>query len=452
MLLIMSTSTLYGNVAYVSTSIGSDSNDGYTSSAPLHSIKKALAMADTVLLRCGDSFFECEVELYGKTLSYYGQGTKPLLCGFKVLEKPKWEPAGENVWRLSLSDEFFSGVHTGGSSRLNNIGCIYDMNSDRIHGYKCRFREELHDNWDFWQTSHIEYDTPASYFDYIYMYYDGNPNTLHLAFSVGCSGVYMHKSVIDGISICGFGFGISARTECIIRNVSLDIIGGMTQLGYPEFICYGNGIEFYVSENIRNCLVENCSISRCYDCGITIQASDCGKATPSNIIIRNNLITRCCQGFEEFLRNDPDVYFCNCIFEDNLLMENGNVTGWKYPEGRFKYCHILSNDFTGPRGMIVRNNVFIGGNLLCASKSDVENYHSIVWEDNVCYISNGNFLIGNYVGTADVIRVDRSNSTDSIERYRKLSGDSDTRFVICGDFRQRLHYDFISARYGIKSK
>lgn len=146
LLLIISTGKLYGNVAYVSSSIGSDSNEGYTFSAPLYSIKKALAMADTVLLRCGDSFYECGVELYGKTLSYYGQGAKPLLCGFKVLEKLKWEQAGENVWRLSLIDEFFSGVHTGGSSRLNNIGCIYDMDSDRIYGYKCRFRDELHNN------------------------------------------------------------------------------------------------------------------------------------------------------------------------------------------------------------------------------------------------------------------------------------------------------------------
>lgn len=448
---MISTSALYGKVAYVSAALGSDSNDGRTTSAPLRSIKTALAQADTVLLRCDEIYYECGVELYGKSLSNYGKGDKPVLCGFRILDKPAWEPLGGNLWRQSLADEFFSGVRTGGPSTLNNIGCVYDIASDEVHGCKHRYMNELRENWDLWQTSRIEYDTPASQFDYLYMYYEGDPNTLRLAFSAGCSGVYMDRSVIDGVNIRGYGFGIAARTECTIRNVTLDIIGGMTQLGYPEYVCYGNGIEFYVSEDIRNCLVENCSVSRCYDCGITIQACDCGKATPSDIVIRGNLISRCCQGFEEFLRNDPDVKFCNCVFENNLLVDNGNVTGWKYPEDRFKYCHILSNDFTGPRGMVVRNNVFIGGNLLCASRSCADNYHSIVWEDNTCYISDGNFLMGNYVGNADVLWLDKqAGVNDSVRQYRTLSGDDDTRFIVCGKLRQRLKSSRLSRKYGAK--
>ena len=84
------------------------------------------------------------------------------------------------------------------------------------------------------------------------------------------------------------GHGISAKSNSTIRDCEIDAIGGKTQVGYEVFTSLGNGIEFYVSENIRDCLVENCQISRCYDCGISIQGSVCGLATPSNICIKNN--------------------------------------------------------------------------------------------------------------------------------------------------------------------
>lgn len=423
---------------YVSSLTGKDSNLGIVDTSPLKTIDAALAKSDTIRLKCGEHFFVKGINLKGKYLANYGEGALPVVSGYKRIVEPSWERVEGNIWKLNLASDNFTGRLQQGSSMSNNIGCIHEYDKDLIHGHKVQFYSELETDWDIWQTERFDGKTPTSEFDWVYLYYHGNPNKLKLEFSITDTAVRMSNATIENIRFEGYGFGISAGTNSIIRGCEIDAVGGRIQIGYGKFTCYGNGIEFYVYEDIGNCLVEDCVISRCYDCGITIQASNYKQATPRNIIIRNNLIDRCCQGWEDFLRNDSNVMYENCVFEKNIVTNSGNSSGFGYPESRFKYCHVLGNNTKGNKGMIIRNNTFVGGNYYCSGAYQGE-YKSNVWEGNTCVIKRGDYILGNYTGTKDVIRIPKEKgeyaslkeATDNaIKRYRRLTGDETTKFII----------------------
>lgn len=129
------------------------------------------------------------------------------------------------------------------------------------------------------------------------------------------------------------------------------------------------------------------------------------------------------------------------MFEENTVLNIGQTSGFGYPKDRFKYCHVLGNNFKGDKGMIIRNNTFVGGNYYC-SGAYRDKYKSNVWEGNVCIIKRGDYILSNYMGTKDVIRIPTKKgdfktlaeaTEDAIRRYRELTGDETTRFVIKSD-------------------
>ena len=424
------------SVIYVSSSLGDDTYDGLTEKAPLKTIKAGLTRGNMILLRAGDVFYE-HVDLKGAMLSSYGKGRKPKVCGYKRLIKPCWEQVDKNIWRISLADYNYSGFQTFGSSILNNIGCLHELSTDSVYGRKVQYRNQLRTNWDIWQTEKYDRNkVKAVDFDYLYLYLDRNPNMMELEFSVGISGVAMENASIDNIWIEGFGFGVSAKSNTVIRNCEIDAIGGMTQLNPREYVCYGNGIEYWIINNLKNGIVENNIISRCYDSACSIQGR---VSSPENFFFRGNVIIDCCQGWEDFLTNeDEGVVYKNCVFEDNTVINSGKTSGFGYPMGRFKYCHVLGNNIMGNKGMIIRNNTFVGGNYYCSGAYKGK-YRSNKWQGNTCIIKRGDFLLGNYMGTKDVIRVPvnkgvfrslKEATDDAISRYRELTGDMTTEFII----------------------
>lgn len=425
-------------VIYVSSSTGNDTNNGTMPSTPLRTIKKALQIGDTVYIKSGDVYYESFM-LKNKFLFSYGEGGKPVISGYKRIKTAKWVQIEPNVWRILLNQSGYDGFETRPSSFQNNIGCIHEYDTDKIHGRKLQYRNQLKENWDFWQTENFKREeTKPSDYDTLYLYLEKSPNELKLEFSVGTTGMSLENSAIENIRIEGFGcHGIAGRNKSVVRNCEIDGIGGMTQIGYQNYVCLGNGIEFYVSENIEDCLVEKCKVSRCYDCGITIQGGRCGQATPRNIEVRDNVIVECCQGWEDFLNNDDNVVYLNCIFEDNIVINSGGNAGFGYPS-RFKYCHVLGNSLKGFKGMIIRNNTFVGGNFYIGGFNSIQ-YKSNIWENNLCYIKRGDFILSNYVGKADVIRIPiekgkykslKAATNAAILKYREMTGDMTTRFVI----------------------
>ena len=426
-------------VAYVSSSTGNDGSDGRSMTSPLKSISKAVSIADTLYLKAGDTFYGA-VDFKTKVVDRYGKGADPVICGFRYIVRPNWEKVGENLWHISLKDDCYEGVDDSSNSRVNNVGCIYDCKADVVYGCKLQEKDKLAEDWDYWQTSSFATsEVNDSTFNELFLYLSKDPNDMQLAFSSGTSGVKLNNGSLSNVKIMGFGIhGITGGSKATVRNCTIDVIGGSIQVGYSKYTRLGNGIEFYVSSNITGSLVEGCTISRCYDCGVTIQGSGKEQAKPSDITIRRNYIHDCCQGWEDFLRNGETDLFENCVLSENLLVDNGSKVAFGYGDGRFKYCQVLGNNTMGVRGMIIRENVFINGNYYCSGLYNKE-YKSNVWEGNVCYIQRGQFILSNYTGTKDVIRIPTESgdfasldeaTADAISRYRKLTGDETTEFVI----------------------
>ena len=438
-------------IIYVSTSCGSDENTGFDIEHPMKDVVKAIAVGDEVLLKAGDTFFLGGLQLSGKRLSRYGVGANPTICGYKRIVSPRWEFVENNIWRLNLVEDNFTGVILKGSSPSNNICAFHDYGRDELHGRKVWKREEMESDWDFWQTETLSKAKPQEY-DYIYLYLTYNPNQLKLEMSINDTALSMINSTVDGVNFVGFGFGISAKKNSIIRNCKIDAIGGRIIPEGKSYVCYGNGIEFWIgtsTTNVENCIVEDCYVSRCYDCGITVQGAPGINTTPRNIIVRNNLITNCCQGWEDVLRNAPNMEYENCVFASNIVLRSGNTTGFGYAKTRFKFCHVLGNNITGDKGMRIENNVFVDGNFYC---SGVYNnaYRSNRWSGNKCYIESGSFILGEYFGRRDVLRVGKSRRASSAEirNYRFLTGDSTTIFYVWSRGRvlnkaDRLEKDFL---------
>lgn len=270
-------------VVYVSSSTGNDVNFGESIDSPVKTINKALALGDSILLKRGDTFYE-NLYLKRKYLGAYGKGEKPILSGYKRIIKPKWESVKSNIWRICLADEYFSGFDTKGSSLLNNIGCIHDLSNDSIHGNRKQFLNELKENWDLWQTEKFKKeDVKASDYDTLYIYLQRNPNEMNLEVSVGVPAISMFKSHLNNIAVIGWGFGIAPRNNCSVKHCVIDAIGGMLAIGSFEFIPYCNGIEFWVSGENCNSIVEYNTISRYFDCGVTIQ----GRITSEDLCPKN---------------------------------------------------------------------------------------------------------------------------------------------------------------------
>lgn len=423
---------LNAKTVFVSSTNGSDNNNGLSKESPFFTISRAsIANADTILLFTDDTFYET-VNVKGTYLSRYGSGKNPTICGLRKFDNGCWKEVAENIWKSSLSTCCNNGFIVKGTSRLNNIGCFYEPDRDVLHGRRVQYYDELEKNWDYWQTENYSSDMDISEFDVVYLYLEKDPNEYVLDCTVGAVGLVADNATIDGVNVIGFGFGIVAGDKTIIRNCKIDIIGGMILIGYSNFAPYGNGIEFNLSNTSKtDCVVENCMVSRTYDSGMTIQASKATNAIPQNIVFKNNLLINCCQGWEDYLLNpDNNVRFLDCVFENNIVLDSG-YSGFGYPSNRVNYCGILGYNSKGNKGMIIRNNLFIGGNYYCSSKFNTE-YKSNFWENNRCFLEPGSYVLSNPSGTEDVIVVSKSNreNVKSINKYRLLTGDETTQFTI----------------------
>ena len=443
------------NVCYVSSSEGNDYNDGSVL-YPFRTFSRAVASgADTVFIKSGDIFYE-NIEIDGQVVNKYGDGPKPLLYGIKIPQKGRWENGiivngkwikkKSNIWRIDLSadDRYFKGFKTGGASFLNNIGAIINIATDDLNNCrKVPEYKDLSDNYDFWQPCPVKNTGNATIhdFDFLYLFLNENPNEFDFGLSVATYAVSIKNGEVSNLNLKYWEFGIIVKDNVKISNCDIDGIGGNIQRGVKSWVLFGNGIELWVTPPKRyNCIIENCNISRTFDCGATIQGRHYKKKLRAeDIIFRNNTFRNCCQSFEEFLRGptEDDLYY-NCFFENNLSIDAGINTGFRYFDNRYKRCHFLSNSNLRNTHMIIRNNIAINGNYLCAGPYD-NLYRQAIWQCNTCHIKRGQDLLGNYVGTKDVIKVPtekgRFNSieeaTDSaISNYRYLTGDTTTHFII----------------------
>ena len=167
----------FSQTIYVSSSTGNSLYDGTSIDFPTNDLKKAVQMGKTVLLKAGDVFFVGNLSISDITLSRYGEGTNPVICGFKRIIDPRWKEVERNIWRLNLAEDNYTGIVLNGSSTSNNICAFHDFENDLIYGRKVWHKDEMNADWDFWQTETLSNGKPEEY-DYVYLYLEVDPTVL----------------------------------------------------------------------------------------------------------------------------------------------------------------------------------------------------------------------------------------------------------------------------------
>ena len=415
---------------YVSSSEGTETNNGLSASAPVNTIAAALAMGDTILLKAGDVFYET-IECRNKYISRYGEGHNPTLSGFKRIRQPNWEQIEPNVWKLKLNSDNFTGFTTH-REFVNNIGCIHDYDNDQIHGRHLQLRHYLKENWDFYQTSNHKKGIQDSEFDYIYLYLESDPNSLHLEFSVGLAAAMLEDTKVEKLFFTGYGQGVVCKSNVTVSNCRIDAIGGRCHLNELDFSCQGSGVQVDANEGVSNCKVNDCYITRCYEAGVSIHASYQNKIPVDGVTISNNLIANCGRGFEIVMSNVTDVNFEGCAFVSNTVLDSGN-SGFSYTDRYFPTSHIFMDHGMQKMKFIIDNNIFVKGNLYLSSMSN-NNSHLSDWHNNTCYLLPTDVMIGSLFVLHSAITVSRTGKLkDAIKLFKKESGDKSTRFVLCDE-------------------
>lgn len=411
----------FGKDIYVSASAGDDKNDG-SISAPLRTIAAAPKNGVKLFLKRGDVFFETLQDFSDSEIDAYGDGNAPLLCGLKILKNDAaWEKLPNGIWRLDLSkQENFEGFKAEG--KTNNIGAIYFAKTDKVYGHLVRSFSDLSHVGDFWVSDNTwTSDVRASKkqtFRYLYFKFEKNPADARdkigfVTYSFGIRN--LRNCTVRNIAVKGFGVhGVSKAWNCKFQNLDIDLIGGSVQLSYPSWVRLGNGVEFWISKKdpCNDNIVENCRISRTYDCGATIQGH-CGKGVAAkNIKFSNNSFFRCRQAFEHFLSSkEGAAKYENCEFSNNKCFDMGE-NEFSSPETRD--ANLLSYERNPIEGLVVKNNIFWGAPVYCVQKNPA------LLQNNTFYVYKGQYLYFNRNATEDTIWAESDADAEAFEK--KIGG------------------------------
>ena len=416
---------------YISSSQGNDNNDGKSADKPFKTIRKAIQETGKsklcIRLKCGDIFFENMIGLSNCIIESYGKGDKPVLCGFKILKRPDaWQADSiKGVWRLDLSNEAdFAGYpleYASDKLCFNDIGCIYDNEHDKIYGHLVKSKEALQKNGDFFTSSLYKRKDVA--FRYLYFRYGQHPRALgNICLSTYNHGISnMNRCVIRNIAIIGFArHGICGINHTQVQNCDIDIIGGSIQVGYQNWVRYGNGIECWcLSSLISDNTISHCSISRTYDCGATIQGKGKDLQNPCRIRFVHNKFIYCRQAFEHFLLDvkGKNVDYIDCEFSNNICYMIGD-NHFDSPEKRD--ANVLSYEKTN-KSLKIADNIFYGAPYYCG-------YAFASVKNNRVYIYKGQYL-NTYHGKKDYPAI-YANDLRDIETYRQLTQDNSRIFIL----------------------
>lgn len=415
---------------YVSSSKGSDSNDGSTEGKPLKTIRKATQKGNGNLrlrLKRGDVFFESISNLSNSIVESYGKGNKPVLCGFKILKNLEaWQADTVNgVWRLHLSNEAdfvgFSISQVSDKQCFNNIGCLYDEPGNKLYGHLVSRKDLLEEDGDFFTSSLFK--RGEADFSYLYFRYREHPGTLGniclSTYSHGISG--LRNCIVRDIAITGFArHGICSINNTLVENCDIDIIGGSIQVGQRKWVRYGNGIECWVSDSqVGDNTVRHCCISRTYDCGATIQGKGNNLKSPCRIRFVGNRFIYCRQAFEHFITasDGKSTDYVSCEFSDNVCFLMGD--NW-FDSPEIRDADILSYE-SADKDILISNNMFYGASYYCGKAFGR-------LRGNTVYIYQGQYL-NHYHGQKNFPAI-YATDENSIEAFRQRTHDDSSIHII----------------------
>lgn len=426
----------FGKPYYVSSSGGSDSNDG-SEAAPFKTIAAAPSENAEIFLKRGDVFYGAISGFKNCKIGAYGEGAKPVISGLKIVKNPAaWERLANDVWRIDLTKpENFEGYFAEG--KRNNIGAVYDMAKDKVYGHLVRRYNALNAYGDFWvsgEVNRVNVQEKSENFRYLYFRSKENPSSggAKIAFSTSGVGISnLENCEVDSVAVKGFGIhGVARAWGCKFRNMDVDLIGGSVQLGYPHWVRLGNGFEFWVSDKrpCSNNLVEGCTVSRTYDCGATIQGIGNGDMLIENVKFVGNTFIRCRQAFEHFVRSRKGTArYSDCEFSSNRSFEAGE-NEFSTPEARD--AALLSYEGKPVSGLLIKDNFFWGSSVYSNQT------HTAKMESNTFYVFRDQYLLFNRNKPEAAIFADSENAVEKMRAF--LGNDTDKIFIADrGDFSLR---------------
>lgn len=339
---------------YINSTKGSDANDGINAAKPWQTIQRInrqpLQPGDSVLFARGEIFrgnlrVNSGKENHCVVYASYGAGGKPKLLGSIQRSKPSdWQSLGTNLWQTTsivLDDKSIDvgniifgneggfGIKVPGLKRLNKQGVFWsDTANKRVVLYSTTNPAEHYSNIELALTRDIIKETYARYVTYLDL-------DLRYGGAHGIAGDSTHH-----IRVCG---------------VDISYMGGGYLFGF-DTTRYGNGVEFYDAAN--NNIVEKCRFSQIYDVALTSQG-DKPNHEVYNLIFRNNIIDKCEQSFELWLRGKGS-FIRNVYFENNTSTNAGYGifhTQRSDKNGTFLLFWGFSDDVNASN-IFVRNNIF----------------------------------------------------------------------------------------------
>ena len=416
------TTGLYKRVYYVSSSTGSDSNNGTSADKPFKTIAKVNSVLDglsssysaTVCFKRGDTWRGEQLVTVPKlTVTAYGTGAKPVIMGSPEngggsANASKWTEVQTNIWRYEGSQNWSDVgniIFNDGESYATKIVQLYvkqeawsdyqitDYTNAPAQKYSFKSYTDLKNDLDFFHDKNFEGGSGAT--GYLYMYSTSNPATRFnsIEFATRNDLVYIHHT--DNVTIDNIcfkyegGHAIAADgqpgsdlvlDDLTVQNCEFYWIGGSIHDRIKSSVLgtdttaydtrYGNAIEVYGA--CDGFIARNNYIYQVFDAGITVQktvGSDAGTKdwSQKNIEFSGNVIEYCNYSIEYFLTQIPDgnnSSMVNFVISDNYMWNAGyGFCETRMIWGRGFAAHIKSQ-FGAPcnraTGFEISNNVMIG--------------------------------------------------------------------------------------------
>lgn len=351
-------------VRYLS-AVGNDAADGRsptTAWRTLERMNEGLPSGGTALLRCGDVFYGSLKPRAGldadrpTTVSSYGEGTKPVLSGVKILKMDPslWTSSVHDRWTFDLSDPSNA---TGAVCDECNPGFL--VVDGRVKPWRRFCADDLNRDWDFTARDgklvvHLAGNPAAAAKEIrvaLKVYALVFSSYTHVSnIAVRATGAHGMYGGWDGASVCEH----VRISDCDFEDIGgsdLGLIGGLRMR-------FGNGVEF--GSNCRDAVVERCSFRSVYDVAVTMQG------TPSvcswrDIHFRNCRVEDSSQAFEIWCRNAAKgVGFERCSFVSNRVCRVGGGWGFETRDVRRAATPLLVYDMqTDTVDIDVSGNEFV---------------------------------------------------------------------------------------------
>ncbi len=357
---------------------------------------KKIKTGDTVLFKCGDTFFgSVEPQIFytnDKSIKFssYGTGDLPTISAYKYVDK-RWDKYRENIYRFDILDDSNYSGYNKQNPYAFNIGFVEDNNGSK---YYCRKKslDQLTEQYDFYSDGER----------YIYMRSDRDPyeelGGLKLAVNIK---LFMLGSNMD-ISNLRFSItgghalqALKAPAENVrISNCVIEDIGG-SYLNPKYEKRYGNGIEFYASD-AENVEITDTIIRNVYDVGFTIQGET---GSGQNVLIHDNVFVNNTQDSE--IWEGPEAGGINNYqFYNNISINQGRGWGYDARPDQDASAHILFYEYYPKTADIqFHNNMIYNPLRVYAVKPSMQEFFAddFVKADNNTYYMSDDARIFNYI-------------------------------------------------------